>query len=132
MPLYRRTEPGYVKKFVLFSMSKQSLQENQQNSLICMGMRDKTSTLGKFCSLASKICRLKILRSNRRGKMLVILLHCCSLFFAKTITSISPKTSLTSERAYRTLPEKPSLFPGIREWKYFASCHMLEEEHCIN
>lgn len=93
MPLYRRTESGSAKKSVLFSMCKQSLQEGKKTSQICKGMRDKTSTWGKFCSLSSKICRLEILRGNRRGKKLTILLRCCSLFFTKTIISISQNFS---------------------------------------
>lgn len=46
-------------------MCKQSLEEGQQNPQILMGMRDKTSTLGKFCSLSSKVCRVEILRGNK-------------------------------------------------------------------
>lgn len=132
MPLYRRTESGYAKQSVLFSMCKQSLQEGQQNPQIFRGMRDKTSTLGKFCSLSSEVCRLEILTGNRRGEMLMILLHCCSLFFTKTITFISLKLLSHLKEPTELSQRNPPLFPWICEWKHFASCHMLEEEHCIN
>lgn len=129
--LYRRTELGSAKKSVLFSMCKQSMRERQQKSQICTGLKNKTPTLGQFCLLSSRIHRQRICR---RGNMLTILQYCCSLVFSETITSVPPSLLLlkTSERAYRTLLEEAPLFSGICEWKYFTSCHMAEEEHCIN
>lgn len=42
---------------------------------------------------------------------------------------LSPKNS---ERAYRPVLEEAPIFPGTGQWKYLASCHMLEGEHSIN